>query len=211
MILVSLLVGVLFTLLVLRTAPITSLVASLQATFSATGNQTLANSFTALPQVSNGVNFSKKSNYPTTGTTSANEANQCSCTLYSISASSSTTIDLSAAVTNIVNSSTSTFARIKSIMIQLLSTTDDSVNGTACTSITVGDAASNQWISQSLSGGLSTATSQIDIANGGFCIPLSCDNANGTPVGSSYKSFKIVNNDSGHAAAVAISVIGADS
>ena len=198
-----------FVLLVCRTAPITNLTGVFAANVGLTISQTLSSVSSSLASLSMNPNITGTAKFTSVGT-GANQVNQAASKIYSIAASSSTTIDMSAAITNLVNNSTATFARVKVIMIRLLSTTDDATNGTLAASITVGNAASNQFISQSGSGFLSSATSTEDIPNGGGRA-FWCSNANGVVIDGTHKNLKIANNDAGLAAAVEVTLVGADS
>lgn len=188
-------------------APITALTASLQCLLTFNAQQTV----TGLTKgIRNNDQVTPTATFSVTGAAVANGANQAYSAITSIGAGSSTTIDLSAALTNIVGSSTATFARLKAILIELVSTAQDSTNGTACTSITFGAAASNQFITQSSGRGfLGTTTSTHDVPNGGF-YAFGVDNAAGVLVDSTHKSLKILNNDGAVPAAVRITLIGAD-
>jgi hypothetical protein len=57
--------------------------------------------------------------------------------IVTVSAGSATTIDLTA-ITDMLQRSSQTFARVKAMLVRLLNVADDSTNGTACTSVTVG-------------------------------------------------------------------------
>lgn len=148
------------------------------------------------------------------GTSAANNAagggNELISWIQSISASSSATIDLTS-LTNILQASGISLARVKGIVIRLLSTTDDETNGTAATYVTVGNNSSNDWTSQSGGRGwLASATSVLDIPNGG-AVGASFPSAAGVLVDSTHKIIKIANADSSVAAKVQISIQGATS
>lgn len=190
------------------TAPMTTSTGTFQANLSLQCSQTLASTNSNLTTLQINPTVQGLAKFTSTGA-GANAINQGNTKLYSISASSSTTIDLSAAITNFVNSSTATFTRVKIIIIRLLSTTDDSVNGTAAASITFGNAASNQFVSQSGSGFLLSTTGTYDVPNGGGHA-FWCSNANGVVIDGTHKSLKILNNDAGVAATVELTLVGAD-
>jgi|SRR5579885_2583139 hypothetical protein len=159
----------------------------------------------------NSSQISKKSSV---GTSASNNAagggDELVSFIQSISNSSNTTIDLTN-LTDILSTANTNLARIKGVIIQLLSTSDDSTNGTNCTSITVGAAASNAWTSQSANRGwLATNTSTFDIPNGG-AVSFVTPTANGVLVDGTHKNLFIVNNDSSNAAAVQITLQGASS
>src|SRR5262245_4007353 len=79
--------------------------------------------------------------------TGALQGNELYGELLTISTSATNNLDLNGARTNLAGSATVTVARVKAILIWLLATTDTapdgSTTGTACSSITVGAAASN--------------------------------------------------------------------
>lgn len=148
------------------------------------------------------------------GTSAANAAagggNELCSFIQSIAASSSAVIDLSS-LTNILQASAISLARVKGIVIRLLSATDDETNGTAAEYITVGNNASNDWTSQSGGRGwLASATSVIDIPNGG-AVGASFPTAAGVLVDSTHENVKVVNGSSTLAAKVQISIQGATS
>lgn len=119
--------------------------------------------------------------------------------LFTIAAAGSATIDVTAIV-NVLNQ-TINLARIKMYCFRLLDVADDSVNGTACSSISWGNAASN-----GIQLGLSAAATKtiytgsadmyFDQTTGGFVV-------DGT-----HKNVKFLNNDGAVAAAVQISLVG---
>lgn len=212
-----LMVGLLFLLsegAAWATAPITSVTGNLVATSTWSASQTQSGGSTAQPAIQSNGNTIARASFTSTGS-GANSINQVAVKVYSIGASSSTTIDLSAAIRNVVNASDATFARIKSITITLLTSTTtsgnyDATQGTACTSITIGNAASNAWISVSNRGGFGGTTFTFDIPNGGS-MSWSVDNANGFAITSgSNCNLKILNNDASVAAAVQLTLLGAD-
>ena len=132
----------------------------------------------------------------------ANGANEFYFSIQSIAPSGSFSLDLST-FTDILNATGVVGVRVKAIQIELLSTTQDSVNGTNASSITIDGTAVNALLSQSFAGWLSTATAKFDIPNGGW-LQFGCTNANGVTVDATHKVLKIVNNDGANAAAVKI-------
>lgn len=117
-----------------------------------------------------------------------------------IAASGTATIDLTS-LTNILQQTGITLARVKAYEFRLLSLTDDPENGTACTSITWGNAATN---SQQLNLPASMTSS---IFNGGVT-PYWDETATGFVVDGTHKSVKFVNNDGAHGAGIQITFIG---
>jgi hypothetical protein len=86
-------------------------------------------------------------------------------------------------------------------MIQLLSAAQDSVNGTACSSITLGAHATAPWI-----GGPFGATDTYKINNGGKWLHADFSAAGLAVVATTGDILKIVNNDGAVAAAYKLSV-----
>lgn len=191
-------------------APITTLSSSFTGTAQWYAQQTQASGNSVMSPIVSNTNTISKALLNGTGT-GANQANQVAVHVYNVTASSSTSVDLSAAVTNVVNAGTATFTAINVILIQLLSSTAasgnyDATNGTACTSITIDGTVSNGFLSQSGTGWLTNNTSKIDIANGQG-LALWGDQST-MPIASTYKILKLVNNDSVNAANVQITIIG---
>ncbi len=190
------------------TAPITSVTASFGMSPQWTASQPISGASSAVNPVQSVTQFTGRSSYTATGHI-ANECNQISSKIFSVGAGGTNAIDLSAAFVNVVGNPTATWARIKAVYIQLLSVAQDVTNGTACSSITIGNNGGNDWISQSFSGWLGAAASVFDLANGQQ-MSWSTDNAVGTVVDGTHKIMKLTNNDGAVAAAVEITLIGAD-
>lgn len=142
-------------------------------------------------------------------TTAADSAAGGGDQLYSsvtnLAANTSVSIDVSN-LTNIMSTAASAFVRMKYIQVQLLSTTDDSVYGTNCSSITLDGSVASAILSSSGTGWLATNTSKFDIPNGGFV-------AFGTPAAagintSSAKILKLTNNDLSNAAGILVTFCG---
>lgn len=158
----------------------------------------------------NSSQFTKKGSV---GTSAANAAagggDELVSFIQTIANSANMTIDLTN-TTDILSNANTNLARVKGIVVRLLSTSDDSVNGTACSSVTVGAAAANPFFSQAHSGWLASNTATLDVPNGGaygFITP----SANGVLVDSTHKNIFIVNNDAGNPAAVQITLQAASS
>lgn len=132
----------------------------------------------------------------------ANGVNVVYSALLTIAASGSTTVDLTS-ITEVLGSS-KTFARIKAVVIQLLSVADDSANGSACSSVTVGNAATN---ANKLF--FTAGTDSIDLANGDV-VAWGTGAAAGIAVDGTHKNVKILNNDGAVGAKVLLTVLGAD-
>ena len=99
----------------------------------------------------------------------------------------------------------------KAVIIQLLSAADTDESGTALGTaaeyITVGAAATNQFITQSGTGFLGGTAHTFDIPNGGF-LAFAVGNAAGVAVDGTHKSLKIANGSSTLSAKVRITLIG---
>src|SRR5262245_48340802 len=79
-----------------------------------------------------------------TGTTVTGQINELASKIFNLAASGTTTINLQSLLD--VLGTTAVLVRIKGLMIQLLSATDDPDNGTACSGVTVGNAGSNAFL-----------------------------------------------------------------
>lgn len=153
------------------------------------------------------ANLTQKETYSSaTANAAAGGANELISFVQSISASSSATIDFTS-LTNILAATGVSLARIKGVLIRLLSVAQDSVVGTTCTSVTVGNAASNTWTSQSGTSGPGTNTSVQVIKSGGW-YGFGDESAGGTLVDASHKNLKITNDDGTNTAKVQISLVG---
>lgn len=156
----------------------------------------------------NSSGFNKK----TTLGTSANSnttggADELISFVGTIANSGNTTIDLTN-TTDILSQANTNLARVKALVIRLLSTDDDATNGTACTYITLDGSVSNAFLSGSGGRGwLAANTSTMDIPNGG-AVGVEFASNTGVLVNSTIKNIKIINGDSGHPAAYQITVIG---
>jgi hypothetical protein len=108
-----------------------------------------------------------------------------------------------------------TLARVKAILIQLLSTSDDATNGTPASSVTINNTATNSLSAQTHSGWFdngaegTTAGSKFTLHNGAALLYLD-PGAAGITVDATHKIINVVNNDSANPAAVQITVWGAD-
>jgi hypothetical protein len=146
----------------------------------------------------------------TYGTAAANNAlggaDEFISYLLSIAASGNSTINLSS-ITNILQQAGVALVRIKGWLFQLLSTTDDTVNGTLCSSITIGAAASDPFLFNAWGG----TTPTVNVYNGGIMSYFDQVAAGFTVTASSNDKIKIVNNDSTYAAKVQITLIAAQS
>ena len=125
--------------------------------------------------------------------------------LLTITASSSSTINLQS-FTDIANASTTNLMyRVKYVRIWLLSTSQtapDGTAGTACTGIAVGNAGSNPF-----SFGLSSTTTTFTINNGSQ-YEYRDGSATGIAVSSAAKNILVTNSDSANSAIVLVEVTG---
>jgi len=136
--------------------------------------------------------------------TGLRQANQVVALLELIPASSNVVIDLASALTNLAGDSAATFASIKAMLVMLLNPQQDSVNGTAASSITFGNAMANQ--ARLFFGPL---LGEHDVENGGFYLAAT-PSAAGRGVGVGNQNLMIVNNDAGLVAATAVVFFGSD-
>lgn len=125
-----------------------------------------------------------------------------------IAASGTDNLDLSGVLADICNQSAVALSKIKGIVIALLSSTStaaayDSTNGNACTSITIGAAASNAW-----NGPLGT-THTYTINNGAVWAHIDLSAAGVGVTAGTGDILKILNNDGAVAANYFIGIIGA--
>lgn len=193
---------------------IDNLTASLTAaaTWTAQKNQT----GTDYPPLGSSGTISKKL---TMGTAAVNNtaggADEFVSFLQTLLNSASASIDLTN-LTDIVQASGISLARVKGIMIRLLSTTDDATYGTASNSVLVDGTVTNALSSQSNTGwfgnaGEGTANgSRVVIPNGGF-LAFGTPAALGVLVDGTHKIIKVTNQDAGVPAKVQISLIGGTS
>jgi hypothetical protein len=119
--------------------------------------------------------------------------------LITIAGSGNATVNLKG-LTDILGNACS-FARIKEYCIRLLSPTDDPVNGTNCSSISWGNAPSDQQ-NFNLS-----ANGSMTVFNGGGSTYFDQSNG-GMTVGSSTNDVLLINRDAGNAACVQLSFTG---
>lgn len=121
-------------------------------------------------------------------------------TVLSIAGSGTTTLDLRS-LTDLANRATQAFGRYKFLLFALLSTAQ---GGTACSSVTVGNAASNAH--QLFLGG---DTMTFTLENGDAILNVKTSAA-GKVVDGTNKSVLITNNDAGVAAEVLVIIVGGD-
>lgn len=136
----------------------------------------------------------------------ANGADECALFITSVGNSGNSNIDLTN-ITDLLNTAAVSLSRVKWTQMQLLSAADDSANGNTCSSCTIGNNGTNDWISQSHSGWLATAASVFDLPNGG-CLAFGTPSANGVVVDGTHKLIHVVNNDAGNSAKFQLALIG---
>jgi hypothetical protein len=137
-----------------------------------------------------------------TGTTASGQINELASKIFPIAASGNTTVNLQALLD--VLGQTADLVRVKGLLLQLLSTADDPSNGTACSGVTIGNAGTHPFL-----GFLGGTTPTITLGNGealGWLSP----SANGLAVSLTACNLLITNNDGSNAAAVQVTVLGAD-
>lgn len=127
-------------------------------------------------------------------------ADELISSVISIAASGNTTVALNSLTDMLLQAGVS-LARVKGYRVQLLSVADDSVNGTACSSVTVGNAASTPFPFI-----LNTATTTFNLGNGEYT-EWATPSAAGIVVGTAI-NIKLLNNDGSNAAAVQLTLLG---
>lgn len=143
------------------------------------------------PQVSVGTNVANNL---------SGGGDQLALRTYTIAASGTLTLDL----TNIIDAierSAALFARIKMVGFFLLGTADDSA-GTACSSVTIGNAGSN---AQKMF--MTQGTYTFDLQNG-ECVFWATRQALGRTVDGTHKNVLITNNDGSNSAALQVMFAG---
>jgi len=135
--------------------------------------------------------------------TSAGQCNEIFSKINTIAASGTLNLDLSGVLADITNNVPASQSRIIAIMVELLSAAQDTVNGTACSSVTLGAAGSNPWI-----GGPFGATDTYKINNGGCWLHTDFSAAGLAVTAATADILKILNNDAGVAAAVRVTIFG---
>jgi hypothetical protein len=144
------------------------------------------------------------------GNTTAQGGDELCSSIVSVAAGGTATIDLTA-MTEITGATPISLARVKGILFRLLNASLDATNGTAATSVTLGNNAANDFVSQAANPGyLGSATSTLVIPNGGaagFTFP----SGNGVVVDATHKIIKVANNDGAIAAKLEASFQGASS
>lgn len=180
---------------------------SMTATLTASLNAPVAKNLTGTDYtpLSTTVSITKKIVCSKTiANASAGGADELISKVYTAAASGTVSIDLTSLVDALQVSGIS-LARVKGLLFRLLSVADDATNGTACSSVTIGNAGSNPNIMF-----LDDPTHGVILSNGDF-IAWGTPQAAGIAVSSSHKVILITNNDSGNGMAVQVSILGGTS
>ncbi len=135
--------------------------------------------------------------------TSLNGANQWISYIVTVAGSSSTTVDCTS-ITNILQQTGVSLARVKSYVIRLLSVADDPLHGSNCESVKVGGAASVP-----LGFELDSPTMKFNVKNGDGHAHLSGDPLGICTIGAGAKNVLIMNSST-IAAAVQFTMQGSD-
>jgi hypothetical protein len=137
-----------------------------------------------------------------TGTTTSGQINELASAIFDVTASGTATINLQSLLD--VLGQTVTLVRVKGLLFQLLSMADDASYGTACSGVTIGNAGTHPFL-----GFLGGTDPTITLGNGealGWLSP----SANGLSVSNTTENILITNTDSTNAAAVQVTLLGAD-
>lgn len=161
------------------------------------------------PAVSSGINFPPPSASNTIITRTSYQLGSAaglvqivSTFIQAISASSSATINLTA-LTDVLGLSVSSMTKLKAWLFVLLNASQDSVNGTTCSSVAIGGGASNPFLFS-----LTGTTPAYTVTNGTQW-SHGDPGASGETVSGTACNFKITNADSVNAAAVLVGLQGA--
>lgn len=152
--------------------------------------------------LSNPGNLQKTYSFTSTQENNTNTgADELISYLVTVAAGGNTTIDLTA-LTNVLQQANVSLTRIKGYMLRLLSVADDSVNGTNCSSVQVGNAAANQ---NNLNLG---ANSTFELLNGFVQSCFGPSTVGLALVAANAKDLFIENNDANIAGKVQVSLVG---
>lgn len=154
----------------------------------------------SFPAASAANTFNLKNSY-TLGS-GAGAVNGVVAGIQTITASSNVSIDLTS-LTDVLGLSLNC-ARIKAVMFDLLSTSQDSTNGTNCASVTIGNGSNPNAMF------LTNNTYTFNLNNGAI-IGWADAGATGSVVNSTNKTIKILNGDGANSAAVLYAIDGATS
>ena len=181
--------------------------ASLTSTITAQvgWNATLAITGSDYSTIGNATTIkASKSNGTAIANASLGGANELYTAVTSVVTTGSVSIDLTS-ISDILNQAAGSVARVKGILVRLLSSTDDSVIGTAVAYVKLDTTVANGLASQSGSGWLE-AVSIADIANGDGYLWWSAQ-AGGVVVDSTHKVIKFTGTDGALTAKVQLTII----
>lgn len=132
---------------------------------------------------------------------SAGGADELISKIYTAAASGTVNIDLTS-LTDVLLQSSISLARVKGIMFRLLSVAQDATNGTACSSVEIGNAGSNGNTMF-----LKDISDIITLKNGEW-VGWGTSQAAGKMVDGTHKIILVTNIDSGVAMALQVTLIG---
>jgi hypothetical protein len=200
-------------------------ISSLTATITAAIGWNASNTLTGSDYAPNSNNSTPKKQL-SLGTAAANAAAGGADELYSaitsLAGSASASIDLTS-ITDILATAGVSLARVKGIMIRLLSVIDDTTIGTAASAINIDNTVANALSATTNSGWFNnanegTATGGAGDATGSkFCIPnggvllFATPSAGGVVTSGTKKIIKLTNLDAAVIAKVQVTVLGASS
>lgn len=143
--------------------------------------------------------------------TGALQANEIYATVRTLTGGANETIDLNGGLTNVVGDTSIVNARIKALVVWLLSDTDTvgdgtggQVTGTLCSSITLGNAAATQFL-----WGFGAATHTWTLTTGGWIATGRPDATGWATTAATSDSFKVTNNDGAVSAKYLLAFLGA--
>lgn len=172
-------------------------IATVQAEMTLSVNGKFTKTNTSLNSTSVSQSYTTSNSFATAGAGSG-AINQEYMAIRTLAGAATEDLDFAGSLTNFFGE-TITFARIKSISIELLTTTTS-------TSIEVGGAAATQWV-----GPFGAANDTVEVLNGGF-VAFSSSGATGwTVTAGSTDLLKILNNDASNTATYRITVFGSTS
>lgn len=155
------------------------------------------------PQVNNTIN-AKSAHTLGSG---ANGINEEAVSILTIAASGSATLNLQS-LTDVLGTAAVALTKLKKYLFWLLTAADDTVNGTACSSVTIQGGATNPH-TLNLGGTTPTATLYGSSTTVGDKMGWATNSANGITVSPTACNVKVANNDGTNAAAVLYDVGGA--
>ena len=154
----------------------------------------------------------RRSTTYTYGTSGADTIDQATTFIFTATNNTTTRLDLSTASgsayspnppLNMVGESSPAFTKIKWMMMELLSTTQDTTNGTACSSVTISPAGSNP-ITTSPLGSAKTYT----MTNGDKWVCEKHNSGGITVANGSADGFDVLNNDASVSGKIRVTLLG---